>query len=537
MKLIRFLLCSASVGMLLLSAYGKDLSDAKGDSVSYHFVLVEEFGGTWCNSCVSVADSLSALHARMDNLATIGYHMSETRPEVSFLYNMDAYRRSTYYDTIRSLPTVFVNGKKLDKTGRLGEAVEEERLKKTPYELEMSVSHYPDRLLSRDSFAIGIQIRRIAPDTVRRLRLHIAFTQDRFSYNWFTQTEVNHALTFMYPNGEGTEVELDPTGSASFSFAFGIDYAKSCFPVKNGSITAFIQDQTVVGYDTLHTGTIRPVRDNTVLQARQIYLGEGAYTVVEDGEVSDPDFQNRNPEIADGGTARFYDNTFAMADSRRWEFEGGDPAESEEENPVVRYPLPGRYAATLSVTRNGVERSIRKENVISVLDVHPKFRIVPAVAKPNRNIKISLISEADSCRWTFFGGSPFSGSGKEISVSYPNEGSYDVRATVFYKSPVTGTSYTFDTTARNVIEIRKDAATGTADSQIAVQVRETRPGSHRFVISGADGMEYAEVFSVNGNRLIRTAKTEFDLSSFPSGLYIVNIKMTGKHPVACKISK
>lgn len=528
---------------ILFAAQNQNALAAAQDSVPYNFVLVEEFGGTWCNSCPALTDSLAAVAKQIDNMAIVGYHIGETRPEVAFLYNYDAYGRSGYYDTIHSLPSAFVNGKKVEKINNIRQFVEEAALQKTPYELQLEVAHFPDRMHSRDSFSINVHIQRVAQDIDRRVLLYLAFTQDHLVYKWYNQTEVNHALTFMYPNqeGKGTVVELDEKGSADLSFRFGADYAKSRFPVKNGSIVAFIQDETVRKYETMpYTGKIRPRKDNTVLQTAKVYLGEGDYTHIEGDDLFGADFHNRNAEIADRQSARYYDNTFGKVDSYHWEFEGGEPSVSDLASPTVFYNTPGNFATTLTVTQNGKTSTIRKENVISVLNVYPKFSIEPAVAKPNRNIKIRLLSEADTCSWTLMGSDLFSAEGKEIGVSYPFEGKYNVQAKIIYTSPASGRTYTYDTTAKNAIEIDQNATTANDPENFAENIRVSRlqAGSSRFGISGVEEpLEYADVYALSGQRVLRTRTAVFDLAAYPAGMYVVCVKTKGNQPVSFKISK
>lgn len=539
-KSIRKVLCVCLLFSVLLVTKTTKTFAAAPDSVSYGFVLVEEFGGTWCNSCPALADSLAAVAKQIDNMAIVGYHIGETRPEVAFLYNYDAYGRSGYYDTIQSLPSAFVNGKKVEKVSKIRQSVEEAATRKTPYELKLEVAHFPDRLNSRDSFLINVHIQRVARDTDRRLRLYLAFTQDHLVYKWFKQTEVNHALTFMYPHQEGTRVELDDKGGADLSFRFGADYAKSRFPVKNGSIVAFIQDETVRGYDTSHyNGNIRPRKDNTVLQAAKVYLGDGDYTHIGEADLSGADFHNHNAEIADRQSARYYDNTFGKVDSYHWEFEGGEPAVSDLASPTVFYHTPGKFATTLTVTQNGKTSTIRKENVISVLNVYPKFSITPSVAKPNKNIKIRLVSEADTCNWNLFGSNLFTAEGKEISVSYPYEGLYNVQVKIIYTSPVSGRIYTYDTTAKNAIKIDKNATTANDPAGSIENICVNRlAGIDCFGISGVNGiLEYADVFSITGQHVLRTQTPTFHLASQARGIYVVCVKTKGNQPVSFKISK
>ena len=341
----------------------------------------------------------------------------------------------------------------------------------------------------------------------------------------------------MFPAQVCTEVLLDEAGYAEFSFGFGIDYSKSCFPVKNGTITAFLQDRTFLKYDTLRDGRIRAVKDNTILQVDKAYLGNGDYTQLNEEELQGADFHNRQPEIADRQSAHFYDNTFGKVDSWHWEFEGGNPAVSDLASPKVFYEKPGNYAATLTVTKNGKTSTVRKENVISVLDVQPKFVIKPTQAKPHQTVTVRLVSLADECTWKFPGGSPFSVSGKEASTSYYNEGVFNIQAAVSYTSPKTGRTYTLDSTAQDAITISL-LATANDRMEMRNNLRIIPRDGDRFMVSGSEGnFEYADVFSLNGQHVARFQSEEFDLASCPSGIYIVCVKLKGDIPVSVKIRK
>ena len=49
-----------------------------------------------------------------------------------------------------------------------------------------------------------------------------------------------------------------------------------------------------------------------------------------------------------------------------WHFEGGTPATSTEQNPVVRYSRPGRYRVTLTTSRGTMSHTLEKEDGIHV---------------------------------------------------------------------------------------------------------------------------------------------------------------------------
>jgi len=70
-----------------------------------------------------------------------------------------------------------------------------------------------------------------------------------------------------------------------------------------------------------------------------------------------------------GNTIQFFDDSYSNVTARTWTFEGGTPATSTEENPVITFDTPGNYAVTLEVTDGASTETITSENHILVLPV------------------------------------------------------------------------------------------------------------------------------------------------------------------------
>ena len=500
------------------------------DSVAYHHVLLEDFGGTWCSNCPRVADSIAVLDADFERLAVAGYQTAETRSDVSFLYNMDVYYRMCYYDTVRTVPALFVNGREVGNTLALRDSVEKAMRQKTVYDLEMELAHFPQREQMQDSFQVQVRASRLAADKNRDLRLHVAFLQDHLPFRWYDQTEVNHATAFMLPDGNGLPLAL-VSGDTVCTYSFSIPYQESRLLVKNAYVVAFLQDATILAYDTVADGRVFPVRDNTVLQALRLDLGTGEYTA---GGYQDPSFHNWSPEILTGESVRYYDNTMGDVESYAWEFEGGVPATSQEMNPLVHYPQAGVFPVSLRVVSGGETRVFRQEEAVRVLDVSPRISISPNPVRPGRETTVTLLSEADSCVWRFFGGDPFMAYGKEVKVEFPMEGTYDVRVHVFYRSPYTGTLYEKDTAATAVIKVSQDA--GMEDESVPkVQLRKDGACPDCYRVESSVPVEQVSVFSMDGRCMLDGRSGKIDLSSCPSGLYIVSVKVQGTPPTSFKL--
>lgn len=78
-------------------------------------------------------------------------------------------------------------------------------------------------------------------------------------------------------------------------------------------------------------------------------------------------FTSSNPAVCADNTVQFTDDSYANVTGWNWTFEGGTPASSTEENPVVTYDTPGVYNVTLEVTDGETTVSTTSENYITVM--------------------------------------------------------------------------------------------------------------------------------------------------------------------------
>lgn len=80
------------------------------------------------------------------------------------------------------------------------------------------------------------------------------------------------------------------------------------------------------------------------------------YTVNITGDILIAGFSSDASEVCYGTEVHFYDNSQGIITSWAWEFPGGTPATSTEQNPVVTYNSPGIWGVTLTVG-NGTNQS------------------------------------------------------------------------------------------------------------------------------------------------------------------------------------
>ncbi|WP_128544392.1 M43 family zinc metalloprotease [Larkinella soli] len=83
-----------------------------------------------------------------------------------------------------------------------------------------------------------------------------------------------------------------------------------------------------------------------------------------------PNFRAESQKILLGGQVRFTDLSTNFPNRWEWTFEGGSPATSSEQNPVVTYTQPGKFKVTLVVYNSaGQSAPLVREQYIEVLNV------------------------------------------------------------------------------------------------------------------------------------------------------------------------
>lgn len=85
--------------------------------------------------------------------------------------------------------------------------------------------------------------------------------------------------------------------------------------------------------------------------------------------------------ICAGSQVQFTDDSGGQITSWQWTFEGGDPATSDEQNPLVTYNSPGSFSVSLIVSDGSDADTLTIENAVEVSDV-------PAVPSPPAGLAI-----------------------------------------------------------------------------------------------------------------------------------------------------
>ena len=237
------------------------------------------------------------------------------------------------------------------------------------------------------------------------------------------------------------------------------------------------------------------------------------------GSTLTADFEADNTDVCMPNQVTYTNNSLGEITTYAWTFEGGDPATSSEEHPVVSYNDSGVYDVTLTVSNDTEEATTVMEDYITVNEVMAIFDANETDICDLEQIQFTDNSIcATSWAWTFEGGDPATSTEQNPMVTYNSAGVFTVELTVTGES---GESTTIDT---EMITVHN--CTGLAGySKLEMNITPN-PSNGLFTI-GFSAEDYYDVFvyDITGHIVFDTKlsnkQNQLDLSHLENGIYIV----------------
>lgn len=493
------------------------------EGVEYKYVLLEKFTATWCVYCPASAIVTRKMLEEGKRIAPISYQMNETG-DMAIYYNIEAYQRGFYYDTIRSIPRSFFNGNHFvsgadeDKTLRNFNKVYDTCIAdKTPYTLDMDVKYIRNVEARRDSFVVNLTIEKVAEHSGKDLYLHLVVTENNIPKIWRGETKVDHAQRLMYPSEKGQLLDFSQgnTIKKTISFSMGSGYQ---FFRRNADLIAFIQDNSYTEIDGINK------------QSRKV-MQTDMWQMQKDTQYFSADFNQYESLILIGDTIQYFDNSLGNPTKRTWTFEGGTPASSTELNPKVSYAQTGIYAATLSIEKDGKTATYTWDNAIEVIDFKASFesnytKVAPATPVQFKN---TSTGEADSCFWTFGGGSPLVSTEVNPTVTYAKEGQYPVKL-VTTRTSKSGRKFRSETTVLDYITVEEGYISIEEDAKKASLSIYPNPSKNGiFFIENLTPSHTVRVYNITGQEIKNCISNNcINLSRTQKGMYFVKIEKQGE---------
>ena len=147
--------------------------------------------------------------------------------------------------------------------------------------------------------------------------------------------------------------------------------------------------------------------------------------------------------IKEGESVHFIDMSSGNVTSWNWTFEGGTPATSTEQNPVVTYNNVGSYSVTLTVSDGNTSATTTREAFVNVEGEAPVANIaLPAGAYQSPwvymfvpvNVPLTFTDASTGnptqWAWTFDGAEPSASAEQTPTVTYTQEGNFGIRLEV-----------------------------------------------------------------------------------------------------------
>ena len=193
------------------------------------------------------------------------------------------------------------------------------------------------------------------------------------------------------------------------------------------------QQNPVISYNTPGVYAVSLTSAN---QAGNDTESKTDYITVESAiQPPEADFSANQTTVVPGEVVVFTDLSANNPTSWTWNFPGGTPASSSEQNPEIVYQTPGIYTVSLTAANSAGDNSEVKANYITVDDA-----LLPPEADFSANQTAIVAGQQvvfmdqstnnpSSWAWSFPGGNPATSDLQDPIVTYPNPGTYNVSLT------------------------------------------------------------------------------------------------------------
>ncbi|MCB0805148.1 MAG: T9SS type A sorting domain-containing protein [Bacteroidales bacterium] len=246
-------------------------------------------------------------------------------------------------------------------------------------------------------------------------------------------------------------------------------------------------------------------------------------------------FNSNITEVCEEGEVEFFDQSSGDVVSWSWTFEGGTPATSTDENPVVMYATEGTYDVTLEVSDGTETASMMLEDYVTVITEPAQAAMPQGDAEVCTNVVTSSeyttagAANADSYMWMIFpeDAGSISGSGMNATVEWTADWEGTATLTVMAENDC-GTGEISES-----FEIMCSVCTGISEellnSSIAIYPNPTTGDVNISLNTRLENIEVS-VFNVlnetiiNNDEISNQESVQLDLSDQPAGLYFVRIK-------------
>jgi len=453
-------------------------------------VVVEVGTGTWCTYCPGAAMGVDDLIEEGWPVAAIENHNGDP------FANAYSNARNSFYG-ISGYPTAFFDGGSPVVGGSHTESmypsywpkVQQRMNVPSPVTIDVWGSH------TGLTYDVTVTVTKVANISGSNIKLHLCLTESHIVYAWQGQSEVSYVDRLMVPDQNGTTLNFDNGDVLEIPLTFNIQVGWNLSQLE---LVAFVQTNSnkeiLNGYNVKLAFLLPPPpplaasfgSDTTTCEAYQV---------------------------------QYTDQSAGLPTGWNWEFPGGTPDTSREQNPIITYNTAGKYDVMLKVTRGNSSDSTLMEGYIDVFEL-------PVVTFDTLEDQCIYYPPIELTQ-----GSPAGGtySGPGVSDGYFNP------YTAHMGSHTLTYTYMDENGCENFAEqtVFVDACTGVPENQ-GVQIM-TLPnpsqGSFKLSVTGMEDMVNLKIVNSIGKTVYQldniqvkgNYNTMIDLSGNSNGIYYINI--------------
>lgn len=161
-----------------------------------------------------------------------------------------------------------------------------------------------------------------------------------------------------------------------------------------------------------------------------------AYIHIQDPETKPiADFEVMEDTIYAGDFGYFKNHSSSNTVNYKWTFVSGTPTSSTDFEPIIKYNNPGSFLVALAVSNiAGSSSKVKQKAITAIKRVQPVIKITSDKTNIFVGDSIHFFDQSTGgpteWAWTFEGGIPHTSTDKNPIITYPNEGTYDVRLKV-----------------------------------------------------------------------------------------------------------
>ena len=238
------------------------------------------------------------------------------------------------------------------------------------------------------------------------------------------------------------------------------------------------------------------------------------------GSTLSADFEADMTDPCLGSDVQFTSTSVGEITTYEWTFDGGNPATSDEENPIVTYETSGSYDVSLTVSDGIDENTMTMEAYINVGAIEADFEADVMDICENDMVQFSSTTVcAEELSWSFEGGDPATSDEANPSVTYATPGTYNVSLTAI--------------NGDNELEVIQESyitvhnCMGVGSLTLNKMRVSPNPGDGNFQIALPDhGIFEVQVIDLAGQLVYTSNMTatqnQLDVSHLNNGVYIIS---------------